>query len=459
MSIELELVKDSMAGDDTGAAELQRARSILDGAIAAEVAATRAAPGPARRRRGVRVGAAGIAAVAACALLVLQLAPSGKTDLPVTAAAQLAHLADIAEPATALAPGQWSTYQMHGVVEAHVYSVGNVPTPDAVATMPLSFQVWSNDVGTTCTSQAFGSASFAGPENSQAWHSLGLVDAPADQPATGCEGGLKAGGAQTQEAIDVSGLSHDPAVLASELQSGTTGIPSLDQAGKGDTPHVAGFLRLAIVLVGPTTGQWPGFGPAMLRTLSLMPGLVSLGNRTAHSGESGPAFTAGDQVTLDPQTGKVDYRWTGPTLILDGQTGALLEASNFDIPVLQSAGQDFVGSPQSPVLTQGVSYAVTSDWIDPVGDPSVVTTDGLPTWIANFHLIEAVTVPNTSEADLSAVIDPLLGNGTSAGQSSGTPTSAETTLDLSTVGSAADVASIVATLDDSHLFASVVVKS
>lgn len=458
MMTELDVVRVYMSGDDGLGGELPRARSMLDEAIAAELAVALPAPPSGRRRWAVRLSAVGIAAVAACVVLIFQLVAPGKTSTPMAAAAQLAHLADVAQPAPVLEAGQWSTYRMQGMVDAHVATVGAMPTPDATATIPLSFQVWSNSTGSTCTSQQFGTATFAAPVDAQAWHAIGLIDTPANQPVTGCDGGLQAGWTQSPAAIDVSALTHDPGLLAAELQSGTTGIPSIDQAGVGDAPHVAGFLRSAILLVGPTTGQWSGFGPQMLRTLSLLPGVISLGNRTAHSGRSGPAFTVGEQVTVNPQTGAVESEWKGPTLTLDRQTGALLEAANFNIPVLQSAAQDFVGSPDAAVVTQGVGYGVTTDWIDPVGAPSVVTTESLPSWITNFHIVEAVTLPDTPASATDAVINPFLGNGNSEGQSSGRPTPTQTTLDISVIGSASDLATVVAALSSSHLFASVVVK-
>ena len=458
MTTELDLVQVYMADDVERAGGLAHARTMLDDAIAAELAAGPPSPQSGRRRWAVRLGAVSIAAVAACAVLILQLIAPGRASTQIAAAAQLAHLADVALPAPALEAGQWSTYQMKGMVDAHVSTVGETPTPDATASIPLSFQVWSNSTGSTCTSQQFGTATFAAPVNAQAWTAIGLIDTPANQPVTGCAGGLQAGWAQSSAAIDVSALTHDPGLLADQLQSGTTGIASLDQAGMGDTPHVAGFLRSAILLVGPTTGQWSGFGPQMLRTLSRLPGVISLGDRTAHSGRSGPAFTVGEQVTVNPRTGAVESEWNGPTLILDGQTGALLEAGNFNIPVLQSAAQDFVGSPDAAVVTQGVGYGVTTDWIDPVGAPSVVTAERLPSWITDFHIVEAVTLPGIPESATDAVINPFLGNGNSAGQSRGRPTPTQTTLDISIIGPASDLTTVVAALNGSHLFASVVVK-
>ena len=163
-------------------------------------------------------------------------------------------------------------------------------------------------------------------------------------------------------------------------------------------------------------------------------------------------------MTLNPETGAVGFRWKGPTVILDAQTGALLEARSFSLPtLLQSAAQDFVGSPDAPVYTQGANYGVTADWIDPVGSPKVVTPDALPGWISNFHIIVAVTLPATSNADVIPVISPFLGNGNmdilvpSAGPGD--------THDIIIIGSQAKLASVVAALTNSGLFSSVTVQS
>ena len=373
MNTELELVRNYMAGAEKEASELPIARSILKEAIASE-SSPRTTPRTRRSRWALRVSVGALAAIAASVVLILQILPTSKITTPIAAAAQLSHLADVVKSAPSLQAGQWSTYQMQGVVDATVGSVGKTPTPDAKAAIPLSYQVWSNSTGSTCTSQQFGTASFASPENAQAWHSIGLIDTPTNQPATGCVGGLEATWANGSgpPVIDVSKLTQDPTVLADQLQSGTTGIQLIDQTAVGNGPHVAGFIRLAILLTSPTIGQSSGFGQEMLRTMSLVPGVIGLGDMTAHSGMSGLAFTVGEQVTLDPKTGAVVYRWHGPTLILDAQTGALLEARSFSVPLLQSAAQDFVSSQNAPVYTQGVSYGVTAEWIDPVGNPTVV---------------------------------------------------------------------------------------
>jgi hypothetical protein len=460
MSVELELVRDYMAHEEDRASDLAIARSILEDVIASEIDTPRTAPRARRLRWALRLSVGAAAAIAACVVLILQIVPTAKISTPVAAAAQLSHLADVVQPAVPLQAGQWSTYQMQGVVDASVNSLGETPTPDAKSSMPLSYQVWSNSTGSACTSQQFGIASFASPANAQAWHAIGLIDTPTNQPATGCLGGLEATWASGSgpEVIDVSNLTHDPTALAEQLQSGTTGIQSIDQTAVGNAPHVAGFIRLTILLVGPTIGQWSGFGQEMLRTMSLLPGVIGLGDMTAHSGKSGLAFTVGEQVTLNPQTGAVEYRWKGPTLILDAKTGALREARSFSLPLLQSAAQDFVGSQDAPVYTQGVSYGVTAEWIDPVGNPTVVTQDALPGWIASFHIIEAVTLPNTPDSDLDPVINPFLGNGNMDALDRGVPTPDVNTHDITIIGTQAEVATVVAALINSGHFSSVTVK-
>ena len=455
MSSELELVQAYMAGGDDEP-ELSGARAILNEAMAAEDATMKPRTRSRSRRWAIRLSVVGTAA-AASAVLILQLVPTGTTNTPVAAAAQLARLAGAAPPAPALRAGQWSTYRMQGVVTAQITTVGTLPTPAAAATIPLSSQVWSDATGSTCTSQEFGTASFASPVNAQAWHAIGLTDTPANQPVTGCVAGREASWAGSSAVIDVSTLTHDPRVLATELQAGTTGIQALDDAARGDSPHVAGFIRLTFLLVGPTTGQWSGWGREMLRTMSLLPGVIALGDRTSHEDRTGPAFTVGEQVVLNPRTGAVEDRWKGPTLILDAKTGALLEARTFNIPLLQSAGQDFVGSPDAAVVTQGVGYGVTTDWVDPVGGPHVVDADAVPGWISGLHVIEAVTRPDVPESEISAVINPFLGDGNMDGTESG-PAPGQTTDDVTILGPQSEVATVVTALTRSHLFSTVVVK-
>ena len=403
------------------------------------------------------------AAVVVCAVLILQVLPTSKTATSMAAAEQISQLADSVQPSPPLQAGQWSTYQMQGTLSADVGSVGGTPTPNAQASIPVAFEVWSNSTDATCTSQQLGAASFASPVNAQAWGAIGLIDTPAHQPATGCAGGVETSdGAQSAlSAIYVSNLTHDPATLAEQLQNGTTGISTIDQAAMGDPANVAGFVRLTVLLVSPISGGWPGFDQEMLQTMALLPGVVSLGPTTSHSGKTGIGFSTGQQVTLNPQTGAVASKWSGPTVVLDAQTGALLEARNFDIPVLQSAAQDFVGSSSAPV-DGGATYGVTTEWIDPVAPPSVVGQGALPTWINTFHILEAVAKATTTSPQVSTVVTPFIGGkafiaGDFIASDDNVPSPGQTTYDITIVGTAADGDSAVAALTASGLFASVTV--
>ena len=89
-----------------------------------------------------------------------------------------------------------------------------------------------------------------------------------------------------------------------------------------------------MLLVSPTSGQWSGFGQEMLKTMALLPGVISLGAMTSHAGVSGVAFTAHTDVTINPTDGSVTTSSSPPTVILDPQSGAVLEVRNLDFPVL-----------------------------------------------------------------------------------------------------------------------------
>jgi hypothetical protein len=385
--------------------------------------------------------------------------PSPKTGSSVTAATQIAHLADAVQPPPPLQAGQWSDYQMHGVLFADVTDLGKTPTPDAKAAIPITLEVWSNSTGVTCTSEQFGTATFASVQDADAWHSIGLIDNPTNQPVTTCAAGLEASDGSTLNALDVSNLTHDPATLATELQEGATGISSVDGVATGEPSATAGFVRLTALLVGPISGGWSGFGQEMLKTMALLPGVVSLGQTTSESGLDGLAFSTGQAPPASATTGTVTSAPTSPTVVLDPATGALLEARNFPIPVLQEAAQDFVGSPSAPVYTDGVGYGISTTWIDPVAPPSIVEQDGLPTWISTFHVIEAITKPTTTQQEVSSVVDPFLGNGSSAFSENGVPGAGQTTFDITVRGTAANEDAVAGALTASGLFESISVKA
>jgi hypothetical protein len=136
-----------------------------------------------------------------------------------------------------------------------------------------------------------------------------------------------------------------------------------------------------------------------------------------------------------------------------------LEARNFTIPVLPQAAQDFVGSPSAPVYTNGVSYGISAQWIDPVGPASIIDQAALPTWIATFHVIEAIGLPNVDSQTMDNVISPFLETGKSGLVAWKSPTSDQTTFDITIRDPTTDVATVVAALNASGLFQSVTIKS
>ena len=82
MMTELDLVQVYMEGETALDGALPRARSVLEEAITAELAAALPSPNSGRRRWAVRLGAVSIATVAACTVLFLQLIGPGKANGP-----------------------------------------------------------------------------------------------------------------------------------------------------------------------------------------------------------------------------------------------------------------------------------------------------------------------------------------------------------------------------------------
>jgi hypothetical protein len=398
-------------------------------------------------------------AAAASVAAVFLVVPSARNPAAPAAAAEIARLADAVQPVPPLAAGQWYQYQLQGELSANVTSGTKTAPISATANIPVTIGDWSNATSAVCTSQQFGTVTFDTPADAAAWQSMGLVTTPANQPATGCAAGLEAtdgGGGTPVGPINVSNMTHDPTTLATQLQEGTTGITAIDNYAHGEPDRLVGFLRLTDLLVGPVEGQWSGFGQEVLNTMALLPGIVSLGTLTSHSGASGPAFSMPKQVTLNPESGADVYTYTPPTVILDPQDGSLLEARNFDFPVLSSAAQDFVGSPSALVYSDGVGYGVTAEWVDPVSGLEVIDPSALPGWIGSWHVIEVMPAPSTTPAQLSGVINPFLGNGNSDFSDAGSG-SGPTTDDITIMGTEATAQSVANTFTGSGLFTSVTV--
>lgn len=467
MKTELDLVRDFMMDPDGSAPDLPVARSVLDEAIALERPPSKdreslshqARP---RRRTGRRLrwGTGVTLVAAASAAAVLLVAPSAKIPGSPAAAAEIARLAEAVQPVPPLGAGQWYQYQLQGELSANVTSGTKAAPISATANIPVTIGDWSNGTAAVCSSQQFGTVTFDTPANAQAWQTMGLTTIPANQPATGCAAGLEGteGGAGTPVGpIDVSNITHDPATLATQLEAGTTGILVIDNYAHGEPARLVGFLRLTDLLVGPVKGQWSGFGQEILNTMALLPGIEALGTTTTHSGAHGLAFSMPKQVTLNPATGAVVYTYTPPTVVLGPQDGSLLEARDFDFPVLQSAAQDFVGSPTALVYNDGVGYGVTAQWIDPLSGLQVIDPSALPSWISTFHVIEAVESPSASASQFSEVINPFLGNGNSdwSDSSSG---SGPTTDDITIMGTEATAQGVANALTASGLFTSVTLE-
>ena len=472
MSTEIDLVHDYMKAVDISADELGMARAMLEDVIALEIGLDQ--PRESRMTAPLREGRKArrlarwgigitVAAAAVAAVLISQVVPTSKGTAPAAAAAEISRLADVVQPVPPLLPGQWYQYQSQGVLTATVStgakSPGGTSTFQAQASIPTTLEQWSNSTGAICTSQQLGTATFSDSANAQAWSAFGLITSPSNQPATDCSAGVEAsnGVGSSFAPIDVANITHDPATFATELQAETTEIQSIDQYTQGEPANQAAFERLAVLLVSPTSGQWSGFGQEMLKTMALLPGVISLGAMTSHAGVSGVAFTAHTDVTINPKDGSVTTS-SSPTVILDPQSGAVLEARNLDFPVLTSAAQDFVGSPSAPIYSQGGGYGVTAQWFDPVGPLNVVAQDALPTWTSTYHVIEAVTKTSTTEAQVSTVVNPFLGNGNMSDLDLNVPAAGQDTFDITVMGTAADEQAAVSALTNSGLFSTVSVK-
>lgn len=459
MSTEIDRVSEFMAVVEGPLGDLSAARCALEDAIAHEEQVTEFPKLGASRqsrlsdRRPLRWGLA-LSAAAVLAAVLYVTVPSTQVPMTPAAAAEISRLADAVPTVPPLAPGQWYQYQLRGALSAHVTS-GTTSAPIAAsATIPIAIGEWSNATTALCTSEQFGTATFATAADSAAWGTLGLLANPTNQPATGCSAGVEAsmgGGGTPFGPVDVANIAHDPATLARQLQEGTTGISQVDAFAQAAPAHTGGFLRLTDLLVGPLKGQWSGFGQEMLQTMALLPGIDSLGTMTTHEGALGPAFSMSTQVTLNASSGSEISTFTPPTVILDPRNGALLEVRNLDYPVLGSAAQDFVASPTALVYSDGVSYGTTAEWIDPVSGLQVIRQNSVPGWIATYHIIEAVSAPSTTPSQLSAAVNPYLGNG-NEDYSDGSVN------DITIMGTLATAQGVADSLTASGLFVSVSLK-
>jgi hypothetical protein len=370
MTVELELLSNYMrSGRETPfdlARETQRFRELLDTEVAGDSAFPRDRVGGraalSRRRLTVLVSTGG--AIAAAMLLVVLLVPSVGQHQPVAAAAALKEIAANAgnQSVPQLSDGQLLHTSEQVSMFAQVSQVGSTPTPDAQATAGATVQQWSNKQGNSCISATSGTAQFASPVNAAAWKAAGLLDSPSGQPLTSCElvAGQSPYNSDPAVVINVSSLTTNPSVLAGELATGTTGIRAVDQRDSE-------ISRAAMLLIGPTNGATPQITAAIYGALSTMPGIKALGQLTTHSGATGLGFAG---TSFEGET----------TLIVDQASGALLEARNVAAPLLfQGLGRGYLAPPPTPSIgTEGGSYQITLQWLDPEGPPDLVGPSALP---------------------------------------------------------------------------------
>jgi hypothetical protein len=417
---------------------------------------------PQRTRGFVLVGA--VMAVVAAVLIVALLPVVGHRPTSEAAAAQLHRLADNAanQPALQLANDQWLHSKQEVSFFAQVSQVGSTPTPDAQATVRAAIQEWANGVGESCTSATASPAQFASSANEAAWHAAGLLDIPNEQPVTGCTtvGGATGtnglGLAEGTGVTDVSGLPTDPTALAHKLETGTTGIAGLDQISSSN--QSAGFERAAALLIGPTTGASPTFNAALLNALAMLPGIARLGETNTHSGTSGLGFAANSVLGRS-------------VIVLDSATGALLEAQNVEDQGPFTSLESSYLAPTPGIGTEGGTFRVIIQWLDPIGSPSVVGRDSFPPGlnpspspvrVAGTIIAADANVGVTYEQleTLETQLKLLYGQPASQAYSHSqlNPEDHPTALTLLLTGPESQVSNYVAALKASGLFFSVVVR-
>jgi hypothetical protein len=347
---------------------------------------------PARRawqRPRLPILAGGVAIALVVALVLAFIVPVGQKR-PVAAAAQLRQIATNAatQPVPVLGRNQWLETKQEESYSMEVTHSRSGPVSGAEATVTATSTTWSDNFGSSCFSAVFGPLRFASAEGAAAWRSIGLSVAPTErQPILGCNGGLSEANEGNGLAlglggvVNVAGLPTNASALANELIAGTTGVPGIDQYGEGS--KYPGFERLIALLVGPVTGATPAFNAALYNALARFPGVHGLGETTTHTGSTGLGFTA---VT--------GYSSGSSTIVVDPNTGALLEAQN----IVQESTADLLGLYFS-AHEDATGSAITTRWLDPTESSSVVNTASIP---FGAH----ASIPNPSTAVVTAIGKP-----------------------------------------------------
>jgi hypothetical protein len=241
------------------------------------------------------------------------------------------------------------------------YEVPNAPGAGATAT--ASVKMWADTSSQACTASTFASIQSESLIDQDALiYRAGLPVGPrAPQPSVRCMNQnifLGNGGQLGVGVMNVSSLPTGPAALARDIETARTGNPALNQSfeqaaptnePKGGPEYDKAFERASLLLIGPTVGATPEFREALLNALPTIPGVRSLGETSTSSGRTGLGFSAKNILGTT-------------TVVVDPQTGALLEARNTD-------DDAFILAPQVNVDIQ---------WLDPTGTPKVVGHGSLP---------------------------------------------------------------------------------
>ena len=112
-----------------------------------------------------------------------------------------------------------------------------------------------------------------------------------------------------------------------------------------------------------------------------------------HTGASGAGFSAG---TSSGQS----------TIIVDPTSGALLEASNLqDQTLFDTIANSYLSQPVSGIGSEGGSWNATIQWLDPLGEPIVVSNQTSPT--STDVAIFATAQPSATYSQLNAFIGEL----------------------------------------------------
>ena len=347
-------------------------------------------------------------ALVAAVLVIAELWPAPGFQPAPSAAATLRTLAQVAgaQPPALPKGTQWLQQKVRLSMSASILMVGKTATPDASATVDATIDEWANTNTTTCTVSNFSAVQFASPVNQSAWIAAGLLAHPTT-PQYNC---INFGQPQNSTvgigsgAFDISSLPTAPALLAKQLETGTTKISGLNSLPFYGSSKDSGFARAAVLLVGPTVGGSPAFWSGLLGAMATMNGVTSLGHVTTHSGATGLGFSAPSGL------GQI-------TLVLSPSSGKLLEARNIEDQVLEGSegpGQAFADMTNTHGFAfEGGGEKSIIRWLDPIASPTIVNS--IPRSLQNqlgpysnaTGYIEAETNPGVTQNQLFTLLANL----------------------------------------------------